>query len=283
MSWEEKKLLTRRLASDEVHQVVTLSPLPYFLVSSKTDIHLIRLDDATTSWSFSVEELRPRSLACAFTRHRSSNALSIGLTSFTLGYLALDSGDCVLHTFSPQDDDDAICLHNDGDESASSGWCGWSDARERKKHISGPGVWKLLSDGSAVGLRRSRAELRYRQQSVSGVRNRLPSVRSPEFGAFSGWELWRAASNDREEVDEPTPLFPDDEDLGHLIVCEPGPSIRAGPTSVAFAFGNIIKLATLSGHKPFETGTKEAGHESQIDMPARRRKPGSTSRPTVSS
>ncbi|KAL7797429.1 sterol-sensing domain of SREBP cleavage-activation domain-containing protein [Trichoderma ceciliae] len=285
LSWEEHKLLTRRLVGDEVHQVVTLSPLPYFLASSKTDIHLISLDDGTTCWSFSIEKMRPRSLTCAFTCHRSSNALSIGLISFTLSYLALDSGDGILQTFTPQDDDDAICLQSDGDESAISGWCSWSDANERKKHIDKPGVWRVLSDGSAVGLRRQpRAELRNRQQAVSGIRQRLPNAKSQEFGAFSCWELWRAASSDREEVDETTPLFPiNEEDPGHLIVCELGPSVRVGPTSVAFAFGNVIKLATLSGHKPFEAATKDVSRESPINAPTRRRKPGTAARPRASS
>ena len=99
--WEEQKLLAGRLARDEVHQVVPLSPLPYFLASSRTEILLISLDDGTTSWSFPVEEMRPRSLACAFTRYRSSNDLPIGLVSFTFSYLALDAGDCILHTFTP--------------------------------------------------------------------------------------------------------------------------------------------------------------------------------------
>jgi hypothetical protein len=226
--------------------------------------------------------MRPRSLECAFTCHRSSNASSIGLRSFTLSYLALDSGDGVLHTFTPQDDDDAILLHNNGDGRAISGWCEWSDAEERKKHIDNPGVWKVLHDGSAVGLRRRpRTELRNRQQAISGVRNRLPNAKSQESGTFSRWELWRAASNDREEIDETTPLFPNDEDPGHLIICEPGPSVTVGKTSVAFAFGNVIKLATLSGHKP--SGIEEVSHESPINMPTRRRKVGTTGRPTAAS
>lgn len=264
--------------------MVALSPLPYFLASSKTDIHLINLDGGTTSWSFSVEEMRPRSLACAFACHRSPNALPIGLVSFTLSYLALDSGDCVLHTFTPQDDDDAICLQSN-DEGASSGWCGWSDAKERKKHIGNPGVWRVLSDGSVLGLRRRpRTELRRRHQhqAMSGVRNRMPNARSQELGAFSCWELWRAASSDWDEVDETTSLFSSDEDPGHLIVCHLGPSVRVGPTSVAFAYGNVIKLARLSGHKPFEAGIKEASRESPINVPARRRKLGTTARPRAS-
>ncbi|KAK4072639.1 hypothetical protein Trihar35433_4703 [Trichoderma harzianum] len=281
--WERQNLLSRRLASDEIHQVVTLSPLPYFLVSSKTDLHLISLDDGTTSWSFSVEEMRPRSLSCAFTCHRSLNALPLGLASFTFSYLALGSGDCVLHTFTPQDEEDAICLQNIDDTGSSSGWCSWADAKERKKHIGNPGVWSLLSDGSTLGLRRRpRTEPRSRhghqRQDTSGVRSRMPSTRSRELGAFSRWELWRAAASDWDELDEATPLF-SDEDAGQLVVCELGPSVRVGPTSVAFAYGNVIKLATLSGHKPFDAGIEDVSHESSTNVPARRRKMVATARP----
>ncbi|PTB62753.1 hypothetical protein BBK36DRAFT_1183340 [Trichoderma citrinoviride] len=283
--WEEQKLLAGRLARDEVHQVVPLSPLPYFLASSRTEILLISLDDGTTSWSFPVEEMRPRSLACAFTRYRSSNDLPIGLVSFTFSYLALDSGDCILHTFTPPEDDDAICLQSVDDDSLVSGWCSWEDARERKKHISNPGVWRLLSDGSALGLRRRpRADLRRhrRQEAASGVRNRMPSAASQELGAFSCWELWRVASSDWEEADETMSLFPDNEDAGHLVVCDLGPSVRVGPTSVAFAYGNVIKLATLSGHKPFEAGVQEVSRESPVNVPTRRRRLGTTVKPVAS-
>lgn len=285
LQWEEQKLLAGRLAGDEVHQVVPLSPLPYFLASSRTEVLLISLEDGTTSWSFPVEQMRPRSLACAFTPYRSPNDLPIGLVSFTLSYLALDSGDCVLHTFTPPEDDDAVCLQSVGDDSLVSGWCSWDDARERKKHIGNPGVWRILCDGSALGLRRRpRAELRRRrrQEAPSGVRNRIPSAASQELGAFSCWELWRVASSDWEEADETMSLFPDDEDAGHLIVCDLGPSVRVGPTSVAFAYGNVIKLATLSGHKPFEVGVKEVGRDSPVNVPTRRRRPGTTAKPGVS-
>ncbi|EHK27499.1 uncharacterized protein TRIVIDRAFT_140706 [Trichoderma virens Gv29-8] len=283
LSWERRNLLSRRLASDEIHQVVALSPLSYFLASSKTHVHLINLDDGNTVWTFSIEEMRPRSLTCAFTCHRSPNALPLGLISFTFSYLALVSGDCVLHTFSPQDDDDAISLQSVNDVGASSGWCSWADAKERKKHIGNPGVWSILSDGSALGLRRRprtepRSRHRHHPQAMSGMRNRMASTQSQEFGAFSCWELWRAASSDWEEVDETVPLFGSDEDAGQLIVCDLGPSVRVGPTSVAFAYGNIIKLATLSGHKPFETGIDEVSRESPMNVPARRRKMGTTAR-----
>ncbi|KAL7817040.1 sterol-sensing domain of SREBP cleavage-activation domain-containing protein [Trichoderma aethiopicum] len=285
LQWEEQKLLAGQLAGDDVHQVVPLPHLPYFLASSRTEILLISLDDGTTSWRFSVEEMRPRSLACAVTRYGSCNDPPIGLASLTFSYLAVGSGDCVLHTFTPPEDDDAICLQGVDDDSLVSGWCSWEDARERKKHISNPGVWRLLSDGSALGLRRRpSAELRRRrrQEAAPGLRNRMPGAASRETGAPSCWELWRVASSDWEEADECMPLFPDGQDAGHLVVCDLGPSVRVGPTSVAFAYGNVIKVATLSGHKPFEVGVKEVSRESPVNMPTRRRRLGTSAKPGAS-
>ncbi|KAH8127983.1 sterol-sensing domain of SREBP cleavage-activation-domain-containing protein [Trichoderma asperelloides] len=280
LSWGEQKVFTGKLVVDEIHQVVPLSPLPYFLASSKSDVHLINLNDGSTAWSFSIENLRPRSLDCAFSCHRASNAMSIGLKSFTLSYQALDSGDGILHTFTPHEDDDAIFLQNNGIDRAISGWCGWSEAVQTTKRIDNPGVWRLLYDGSAIGLRRRpRTESRNRQQkAISSVRNRLPNAKSQEVGAFNCWELWRAASGDRQDIDEITPLFPSDEDQGQMIVCEPGPGVKFGESSVAFAFGNVIKVATLSGYKP--SGINEVSHESLMNMPTRRRKGGTMARPT---
>ncbi|KAL6793508.1 sterol-sensing domain of SREBP cleavage-activation domain-containing protein [Trichoderma sp. SZMC 28013] len=221
-------------------------------------------------------------LTCARPLLSKESALPLGLTSFTFSYLALGSGDCVLHTFTPQDEDDAICLQNIDVTGTSSGWCSWADAKERKKHIGNPGVWSLLSDGSTLGLRRRpRTEPRSRhghqRQATSGVRSRVPSTRSRDSGAFSCWELWRAASTDWDELDETAPLF-SDEDAGHLVVCELGPSVRVGPTSVAFAYGNVVKLATLSGHKPFDAGIEDVSRESPMNMPTRRRKMGAAAR-----
>ncbi|KAL6911063.1 sterol-sensing domain of SREBP cleavage-activation domain-containing protein [Trichoderma evansii] len=280
LSWGEQKVFTGKLASDEIHQVVPLSPLPYFLASSKSDVHLINLNDGSTAWRFSIENLRPRSLDCAFSCHRASNALSIGLKSFTLSYQALDSGDGILHSFTPHEDDDAIFLQNYGNDRAISGWCGWFEAVQTKKRIDNPGVWRILHDGSAIGLRRRpRTELRNRQQqAISSVRNRLPNAKSQKVGAFNCWELWRAASGDRQDIDEITPLFASDEDPEQMIVCEPGPGVKFGESSVAFAFGNVIKLATLSGHKP--SGINEVSHESLMNMSTRRRKGGIVARPT---
>ncbi|PON30303.1 hypothetical protein TGAM01_v200743 [Trichoderma gamsii] len=206
--------------------------------------------------------------------------LSIGLKSFTLSYQALDSGDGILHAFIPHEDDDAIFLQNYGDDRAISGWCGWPEAVQTKKRIDNPGVWRVLHDGSAIGLRRRpRTEPRNRQhQAISSVRNRLPSAKSQEVGAFNCWELWRAASGDRQDIDEVTPLFPIDEDPGQMIVCDPGPGVKFGESSVAFAFGNVIKLAQLSGHKT--SGINEVSHESLMNMPTRRRKGGTVARAT---
>ncbi|KAL7918186.1 sterol-sensing domain of SREBP cleavage-activation domain-containing protein [Trichoderma austrokoningii] len=280
LSWGEPTIFTGKLAVDEIHQVVPLSPLPYFLASSKADVHLINLNDGSTAWSFSTENLRPRSLDCTFSCHRASSATSVGLRYFTLSYQALDSSDGILHTFTPHEDDDAIFLQNYGDDRAISGWCGWSEAVQTKKRIGNPGVWRVLHDGSAIGLRRRpRTEPRNRQQqAISSMRNRLPNAKSQEVGAFNCWELWRAASGDRQDIDEVTPLFPSDEDPGQMIVCEPGPGVKFGESSVAFAFGNVIKLAKLTGHTP--SGVNEVSHESLLNMPTRRRKGGAVARPT---
>ncbi|KAM0470260.1 hypothetical protein ACHAPX_010048 [Trichoderma viride] len=280
LSWGKPKIFTGKLTGDEIHQVVPLSPLPYFLASSKSDVHLLNLNDGSIAWSFSTENLRPRSLDCAFSCHRASNAISIGLKSFTLSYQALDSGYGILHTFIPHEDDDAIFLQNYGDDRAISGWCGWPEAVQTKKRIDNPGVWRVLHDGSAIGLRRRpRTEPRNRQQpAISSVRKRLPSAKSQEVGAFNCWELWRAASGDRQDIDEVTPLFPSDEDPGQMIVCEPGPGVKFGESSVAFAFGNVIKLAQLSGHKT--SGINEVSHESLMNMATRRRKGGTVARAT---
>lgn len=79
-------------------------------------------------------------------------------------------------------------------------------------------------------------------------------------------------------TDETRQLFQNDEKSGHLMVSELGPMIRVGQRSVAFSFGNVVKLMTVGGHERFDVGAGDNDRE-HLNVGSRRRKGGVMPRP----
>ncbi|KAK5993164.1 Sterol regulatory element-binding cleavage-activating-like protein [Cladobotryum mycophilum] len=278
-SWESSDIFIRELVGIGTHQVVPLSPLPFSLVASAESVYLIDADEGEIVHIFHVERMKPRSLECVYSSHRLSTSKSIGLTFLTLCYTGADSGDCILHHFSPRNDEDAIYIRVDTDNKTNE-WCKWEAAREEKKHVVNPGVWELASDGSAVGLRRRpQADFSPLRDMSERLRNRF-SARDRLRDTFRCWEIWRVSIDDRTEADESLPLFNEDE-ADHLVISEIGPKVKVGLRSMAFAFGNVIKLVTVGGRERFEPVTDETSRESPVNVSGRRRKVGSVVRPTL--
>lgn len=75
----------------------------------------------------------------------------------------------------------------------------------------------------------------------------------------------------RAKTDETRPLIQEDDKAGHLIVSELGPMVRVGQKTVAFSFGNVVKVVTVGGHERFEDGTEDQARE-YMKTGSRRRK-----------
>lgn len=282
-SWTSRPVLIQGLESAEAIQIVPLSPLRVFLVASADRVYLVGAEHGDVIRTFpTIERIHPRTLQCAHSSYRSSQPGSIGLTSLTLCYTGALSGNCILQSFAPAEDSDAIWLRTPAQVPPSSRWCTWDAAKLASKQVDNPGVWVALSDGSAVGIRQ-RASTGYNDQgrargNTTEVRHRFPRQKGNSDG-FRRWEVWTASVGGRSESDEAQPLFRDAEQSGHLLISELGPMVKVGLTSVAFSFGNVIKLVTVGGHERFEGEGDEKGHEKLMKASGRRRKPGGTPRP----
>lgn len=278
--WESRSVHLEGLENDRVHQVIPLDSLGLFLIAGAERVHIVHLDDHSLIHTFSTELMNQRSLQCAYICQHSSQSGTKGLLSLTLCYTAIDSGNCVVQTFTPPNEGDMICYHSRATPT-TRGWCLWESVEEKRKHIRHPGAWSLVADGSVVGIRQRsgrtmsiEAEV---QRRVEGLRHRSPRKETGK-DLFERWEVWAVPRTGRSRVDEARPLFRGNENAGHLIVTELGPMIRVGQRSVAFSFGNVVKLVTVGGPERFGDDSESKRLE-QWNIGSRRRKPGAFSRP----
>ncbi|KAH7152520.1 sterol-sensing domain of SREBP cleavage-activation-domain-containing protein [Dactylonectria estremocensis] len=280
LSWKSSSVELTGLDSDGVHQVVPLPSLGLFLIAGVTRVHLVNLEDHALIHTFKTESISPRSLQSAHSPRQAAQTGVGGLTWLTLCYTEAETGDCIIHTYVPPEDSDLICF----DSSAtpiSRGWCSWDSAKETRRHVENPGTWDIVSDGSVVGIRQKLGQsnnmLGEGRRRSEGLRHRSPR-KEPSRDVFGRWEAWTAPQSYRMRTDETRPLFQNDEKSGHLMVSELGPMIQVGQRSVAFSFGNVVKVMTVGGHERFEVSTGKSDRE-QLNMGSRRRKMGVASRP----
>jgi hypothetical protein len=268
-------------ANQKAHQVVALPNLGVFLVATTSQVHIFTLEDCHVLHTFDVNEMKLRSLQCAFTSLRFSRKEVVGLRSFTLSYVESSSGRCLLHTFIPTDNFDAIRMQGKSASPKSEG-CQWAASREIIRTVENPGQYHLLGDGSIVGIRRKVCCCQDDSRKVcdvseGGLRRRLPygsKLREPTVV----WEAWTASPGDKVTADETQPLFKDSEQSSHLIIPDLGPKVRVGLMSVAFSFGNVIKLITIGGQERFDAGADDAGSDGLMNVGNRRRRQGNTPR-----
>lgn len=280
LTWNPRSVQLEGIEHDEVHQVVPLASLGLFLIAGSSRVHLIDMEDYGLVHTFSTERMTQRSLQSAFFSRSSSQLGADGLSWFILCYTSAETGDCVVQNFVPREEHEMI--HYQSPTAPSTrGWCAWESAKETKRHISNPGSWSVLSDGSVVGIRqksnRTLVTQTNGQRRTEGLRHRSPR-KEPGRDLLGRWEIWSAPQSGHLRTDETRPLFQDDERAGHLFVTELGPMIRVGQRSIAFSFGNVVKLVTVGGHERFESSVTDKSLE-HLNVGSRRRKPGALVRP----
>ncbi|KAJ3523583.1 hypothetical protein NM208_g12396 [Fusarium decemcellulare] len=277
LSWNSRSVQLIGLEQDEVHQVVPLASLGLFLIAGASRVHLVNLDDYSLVHTFTTERMSQRSLQSAFSSRQSSQTGTKGLAWFILCYTEADTGDCVVQTYTPPGENNMICFHSSATPT-TRGWYAWESVKETTRHIENPGSWSVLSDGSVVGIRQKSTRVldieANGRRKTDGLRHRSPRKEAAR-DLFGRWEVWTAPQSGQLRTDETRPLFQDDEKAGHLIVTDLGPIIRVGQRSVAFSFGNVVKLVTVGGHERFENITEDKS----LNIGSRRRKPGALVRP----
>ncbi|SPJ75095.1 related to SREBP cleavage activating protein [Fusarium torulosum] len=279
LSWDSRSVHLEGVEEDEVHQVVPLASLGLFLIAGASHVHLVNMDDYSLVHTFTTERMTPRSLQSAFFCPSSQSGPD-GVAWFILGYTGAESGDCIVQTYVPQKEHDMIYYQSSATPEAR-GWCAWESAKETKRHIENPGSWSVLSDGSVVGIRQKSTRVFHTEahgrRKTDGLRHRSPR-KEPGRDLFGRWEIWSAPQSGQMRTDETRPLFKDDERAGHLIVTDLGPMIQVGQRSIAFSFGNVVKLVTVGGHERFENSATDKSLE-HLNVGSRRRKPGALVRP----
>lgn len=276
--WDSREVELTALGFNKPHQLLGLPALGIFIVATASQIYIFNVESLEMLHKIDTEVMKPRSLQCAYSFQR----LYIdtpGITSSTISYIGLRSGDCVTHTFVPPEDVDAICLRSGASGLLDDEGCSWDAARETKRRVHNPGHFNVLSDGSVVGIRRKVAD----EQDVSvqrgaykeGLRKRF-STTSGARSALPEWEAWTVSPGGRVQADEVQPLFKDNEQTSHLLITDLGPKARVGLMSMAFSFGNLLKVVTVGGLERF--GSAENPSQDGWGLTKRRRKAASRGR-----
>ncbi|KAL3957916.1 hypothetical protein ACCO45_008494 [Purpureocillium lilacinum] len=249
--WASQRLAIEGLGESGSHFIEFLQSLNLYLVSGSNCVYLSEPD-------------------------------TIGLTWVALGYVEADSRDLILHTFVPPEDSDAIYLRMPNDE-CNSDWCAWESSKQTKKRISNPGLWDMVSDGSLIGVRRKQhsGSAGSDDSGAPGLRNRQ-ARRGSGQDPFDRWEVWTASPGGRSEADECQRLVEKGEEAKHLLITELGPKARVGLNSVAFAFGDMIKLVVLGATARLEEKDDDQARDSTLSAGGRRRKAGAGTKGRVS-
>ncbi|KFA75440.1 hypothetical protein S40288_01145 [Stachybotrys chartarum IBT 40288] len=278
--WTSKEIPVEGPECHDIHQVLTLPALRVFMIASRSRIHLLGADDHEVINTFLSEEMQPRSLQCAYRHHRSSKPGAEGLTILSLCYTAAESGDCVMQSYVPCADSQAISLQP-GAAKVSKGWCAWAATREVKRHVKDPGIWDVLRDGSVLGIRKTTAKdalVRPKEYASGGKLRRRVQGRENRQTSLGHWEVWTIPPATRTEADETRPLLRKEEQNGHLIISELGPRARIGQMSLAVGFGDVIKIVTV-GQERYKDDSHHTGQEPLLNIGSRRRRPGGGMRP----
>ncbi|KAF4120153.1 Sterol-sensing domain of SREBP cleavage-activation [Geosmithia morbida] len=273
-------------AREKVHQIVAMHSLGLFIVATSTHAHIFNVEDCETLYTAEMQPMRPRSLECAYTTQRIAHIDMPSITSATMTYVDAATGDCILHTFTPSEDWDAIGLRAPSGATDGEG-CEWIDATVTKRRVRNPGHYRTLSDGSVVGIRRKQKESlpcspsdSPTSQSVAegGLRKRFLSSRNSissgsgnDAASLPEWEVWTISPSNRIGADEEEPLFKADERSSHLLISDIGPKVTVGLMSVAFSFGNVVKVVTVGGTERFDNMDQDDAHD-VFNIGHRRRK-----------
>lgn len=265
----------------EAYQVLPLATFTAFLVVRSHSVDLVDGKDNRILHTFQTEAILPRSLKCCHSSRRKPQCGSMGIASLSLAYTSTESGDCVIQTYLPQEDGDAICFRNSPNPPGRN-CCPWAEARETKTRISNPGSWEALPTGCVIGIRKKKTASPTQSISNSPTRSGLwrRTRHSEDEISEKGkkWEIWLVSKLGRQNVYETMPLHPGMDIRGSLLITELGPLVKVGTASVAVGFGNMIKLISV-GHEHFENLADAASGESMMNIGSRRRRAGGSGRP----
>jgi hypothetical protein len=274
--WLSQELKFPAREERDIHSLLPVKPCGIYLIARLKTVDVVDLKTSVIVHTFQTESMQPRSLKYLRSTPRQTHCGSTGLGSFTLAYVNADTGDCVLQTYLPQDEDDAICFCDPLEP--KTGQCAiLSGSRELKRRIKDPGDWEALPNGSIVGVRRkpSKPAAEYGLASTlhPGLRQRTSHDRQRASSPREQWEIWVMSQLETQESYETRPLEDDEDDCRHqhLMISKLGPIVKVGASSAAVGFGDMIKVITV-GHERFSSSADRLGPEDLMNLTNRRRK-----------
>jgi hypothetical protein len=272
---EELKFPTRE--EKDVQAVIPVAACSIYLIARLQTVDVVDFKSSKIIHTFHTEPMQPRSLKHLRSASRQTHCGSAGLGSLTLAYVNSETGDCVLQTYLPQDEDDAICFCDPASPKTTS-CCVMSNTRELKRRVQDPGNWETLLNVSVVGVRTKPLETgkdHTISPSLKGLRRRTVSKKPQPTSQRDRWEIWVMSQLENQENYETRPLCAEDDteegiDREHLIISSLGPMVKVGGSSAAVGFGDTIKIISV-GHERFDNPPDRFG-EDLINLTNRRRK-----------
>jgi hypothetical protein len=243
--------------------VLSIYPIPMlqsFLAIWQETIDLVDVEARTIIHTFSLVKPHAGSVQCFYSNRRTSQCGPKSLASFSLVYTERESGDCVLQTYSPRRQDEALCI-NVKKCPEDHIHCSWNNVIVQVHRTKVPGKWSTLPIGAVVGVRKRPSPAiisngdgqlgarfpssQIRRRSRSSIRADTPSSTEDD----DIWEAWMlSAKGERDTV-----TLGSDENggssNGHLLVSSCGPIIRSGQRSIVVGMGNVVKVITVCGDR----------------------------------
>ncbi|KAB5575950.1 sterol-sensing domain of SREBP cleavage-activation-domain-containing protein [Coniochaeta sp. 2T2.1] len=283
--WISEELSFPTREEKDVQAVIPIPACSIYLIARLQTVDVVDFRSSKIIHTFQTEPMQPRTLKYLRSTSRQTHCGSTGLASLTLAYVSSETGECVLQTYLPKDDDEAICFC-DPLSPKTSACCVLTTTRQLNRRVKDPGSWETLPNGSVVGVRTKSPEVAKDRSSsisptLSGLRRRTttPTKTRPK-SQRDKWEVWVMSQLDsKQENYETRPLLAgeDEDDVAldnkeqHLIVSHLGPIVKVGGSSAAVGFGDTIKVVTV-GHERFENPMDSFFGEDLINLTNRRRK-----------
>ncbi|EPE02976.1 sterol regulatory element-binding protein cleavage-activating protein [Ophiostoma piceae UAMH 11346] len=126
-----------------------------YLVVRHSSVDLVDLVTSQTLHTFMpVSPIKSRTLRYLYSARRQTQRGSPELSYFSLVYNSSATGNCVLQTYLPKDEDGSIMFVPDEASTSGTG-CSWYEARQAIKEVPNPGVWEALPNGCIIGVRQT--------------------------------------------------------------------------------------------------------------------------------
>lgn len=276
--WVSEELKFPSREEKDVQAVIPIAACSIYVIARLQTVDVVDFKTSKIIHTFPTEAMQPRSLKHLRSTSRQTHCGSMGLGSLTLAYVSSETGDCVLQTYLPDSENDAICFCDPASPKTES-CCILSRTHELKRRVPEPGHWETLLNGSVVGVRTKAGEDRKEPSApLNGLRRRTAEPIKPRSTSQRDkWEVWVMSQLEKEENYETRPLCTKEEeaeegasDREHLIISSLGPIVNVGRSSAAVGFGDTVKVITV-GHERFDTPPDRFGDD-LINLTNRRRK-----------